>query len=438
MSATFSPLLDESRPFMRTRLDSGTYYCTRKPRPFSLGTKDRKEAEVEYDRKIGQERPSKGDVRNQQAFSDWIEKKKKKLEQTTIDLYEGVWKLYCKDVIGGKLVQEVKKEHIQRIYKQAEQRESAKTGEPISEARRKHIDVCLSSYFNSMTREPTHYRDDNPVEKLGDERPVGSISGNVSEDEVLSAEEVEHLAAIAAVVSHPNRFDEVLMARQLELLIYVLAYGGMRLGEALALELDDLRDDEEHGEWFIWKKLAEKRNLDDPTTWFGKLKGKPGKIGDRVRYVPIMNAWLRERIDGYVAEGLKDGWLKPGGLLFPTTKGKPRTVSGIDGRFERVRDAAGFGAEDRGMATVLHHLRHTFASWLLESGEYDIEGIALLIGDTVKVCNDRYAHLGSRTKQNAKARKAMAVRHGAAVVPAPEPAAPAASNVVQVDFRRAS
>lgn len=428
MSATFGPA-QPGRMYLKQRLPDGNWYISRKPER-SLGTKDLDEAIRRYDKEMGKVPPKRGDIRNAEAFAFWIANAG--LDPATRDLWQGVWDIYCARFLAGKLVSEVTVEHIIRIKNAAEEHISTTTGRKVGASRVSQVTTMLSSYFTSQTKMPTRYRDDNPVSHLGNLRPKAAISKAVGVHEVLTKEQV---GLLVSKIDLPlrARWSDQLYAKQMVLLIYVLAYGGMRVGEALALHVDDLLEDGNHGEWRIEKQVDRKRDKDNPTTWVKTPKNeKGGSIGDRVRFVPIMNAELRARLDDYIEEGIEGKWLKPGGILFPTSEGKPRLVTGVDKRFAKIRDDAGLNVENgRRKNTVIHHLRHTFASWLLESGEYSVEEIAGLIGDSIAVCRERYAHLADRRLTNAKAVRAMAIRHGEVAV---EPEAPAASNVIHVAF----
>jgi integrase len=434
MSATFGPAVP-GRMYLKPRLKSGVYYNTKKPER-TLGTTDLEEAIREYDKSMAKIPPKRGDIRNKEAFAFWI--KNAGLGETTQELWQGVWGTYCARFLDGLLVSQVDVEKIIEIKNAAEAHVSVKTGRLVGPSRVSQVTTMLSSYFTSQTKLPTRYRDTNPVADLGNLRPARAKSKPVTVHEVLSKEQVELLVASVQLPKRARPMD-VLLAKQMRLLIYVLAYGGMRIGEALALTLDDLVEDGNHGEWRIEKQVNRHRDLDRPSSWFVEVKtekdSEEGTVGATVRFVPVMTPELRGLIDAYIAEGLEERWLRPGGLLFPTPKGTPRLVTSVDERFKAVREIAGLTVEHgRRKNTVIHHLRHTFASWLLESGEYSIEGIALLIGDSLQVCIDRYAHLSNRKLTNAKAVRAMAIRHG--VEEPVAPLTPAASNVIAFPVRR--
>src|SRR5262245_30202087 len=195
MSATFGDAAP-GRQFLKPRLDSGVYYITPKPHVRSLGTKDRQEAERLYDQAMGKELPTRGDVRCRDAFEGWISQGFG-LSHNTVKLYRGVWDRYCQHVLGGLFVQQVKVEHILRIYNEARTGVTTADGKPVSEDRIAHIHVCLSSFFSDMTREPTRYRDSNPVAHVGAYGPQKEGRGAVGTDEVLTLEEVETLIEAA-------------------------------------------------------------------------------------------------------------------------------------------------------------------------------------------------------------------------------------------------
>jgi len=51
-------------------------------------------------------------------------------------------------------------------------------------------------------------------------------------------------------------------------------------------------------------------------------------------------------------------------------------------------------------SAVFHTLRHTYASWLVESG-VDLYTVKKLMGHSTIAMTERYSHLGNNTLQNA-------------------------------------
>jgi site-specific recombinase XerD len=87
-------------------------------------------------------------------------------------------------------------------------------------------------------------------------------------------------------------------------------------------------------------------------------------------------------------------------LVFPGKGGVE--ISSISDTFERVIKDLGFntGVTDRRQKVVFHTLRHTYASWLVESG-VDLYTVKNLLGHSTLSMTERYSHLGNNTLQNA-------------------------------------
>src|SRR5262249_33461355 len=137
--------------------------------------------------------------------------------------------------------------------------------------------TMLISFFTSVTEEPTRYRDDNPVRAIGKRfKPSTGLdsSGAISEQAVVSAEEIE---AIADLVGQPSssRVDSEILACQLEFLVRLMPRVGGRIGEMLGLHLNDWNTfAKPYGEIIFRRTQNKHLVLNDEQTWWGPLKGK--------------------------------------------------------------------------------------------------------------------------------------------------------------------
>jgi len=77
-------------------------------------------------------------------------------------------------------------------------------------------------------------------------------------------------------------------------------------------------------------------------------------------------------------------------------------ISSISGTFRLAVKELGFnnGVTDRRRKVAFHTLRHTYASWLVESG-VDLYTVKKLMGHSTIAMTERYSHLGNNTLQNA-------------------------------------
>jgi len=77
-------------------------------------------------------------------------------------------------------------------------------------------------------------------------------------------------------------------------------------------------------------------------------------------------------------------------------------INRVSPTFARVVKDLGLnaGVTDRRHKVVFHTLRHTYASWLVESG-VDLYTVKKLMGHSTIAMTERYSHLGNNTLQNA-------------------------------------
>ena len=206
-------------------------------------------------------------------------------------------------------------------------------------------------------------------------------------------------------------FADANSAPAMRALIYVLVYGGLRKGEALALSWRDI--DFKTGEIRISRNMTripktDAQGLvkaDDAGIYRSTLSlGKP-KTNESSRTINISTTVLKllielkriqaEQKDSFESEsGIPFGgeWAKEH-LVFTTDTGTPFDPNNFQHRFTSLAERAGLGK------WTVHEMRHTCASLLINSGMslYDVS--KHLGHSSVEITGDLYGHWMPEGKQ---------------------------------------
>jgi integrase len=189
----------------------------------------------------------------------------------------------------------------------------------------------------------------------------------------------------------PKEGSKLLLAapERLRFPIAASLFGGFRIGEILTLRtFADV--DLELGTITIQAKQTGVEVNGRPIVWKPKTKRSE-------RVVPISSD-LRPFLEDHIGRFASDDWLMPG----IENPGVPFEYATFNKHFTVVVVDAGLiaGRKDpRGV--VFHTLRHTFASWMIMSGKVDLYTLSKLLGDTLQVVEDTYAHLAPDFKKRA-------------------------------------
>lgn len=348
-----------------------------------------RDAELEIASIIGSgiKRPAKRNVRVEDAFEKFIRighGSRKVLADSTKKDYEDIFNLYAKPKLGRMRVADVEPEHIIAV------RDDARA---VSEERWRHLYVALTSFFQKMTEPGEQYvRPDNPVRNIGmTMRPEQAQITPVDDEAIISVEERD------AIAEHMLDTTEGVKCKAIfELLPEV----GLRIGEALALEKRHVRYPvHEAGTpvlpdaLLVEQKLGFRFKSNEPTTWFGPLKGRQDISGSHARTVGL-SPYAARKLQEYIERGEHEGWFTTRStvLLFPNSVGKPMRSNHV---WARVQDAAEKASVRK---VTLHWLRHTFASDRRENGA-SLDDLREALGhSSVKVTEKRYAHRTEKAK----------------------------------------
>lgn len=328
-----------------------------------------------------------------EAFAIFIARIAEKKAPATVALYAGLWEVWCKESLGHEKVRDIDPEHIIFVLERME-RVPGPRGKLVGECRRINCQTMLSSFFRSCTERPTRYRDGNPVTQIGDARITAPEQTEVAENLYLSNEQIDAIAAEIGKTTG-NSWDERVNKIILTTLVKVLPEIGTRISEALGLEIEDFRP--LHGELHVEKQRSFGAKANDPETWHAAMKGQKGVVGSRVRTVPLTDYGIGV-LRAYIDLGISEGWLRRGGLLFPSTIHTMRSATRTT---TQIREA---GEKAIGRRVISHHFRHTFASTKLEQG-YTLDEVAEMIGDTPETTRRRYAKRVDRSAFNARIRE---------------------------------
>ncbi len=165
----------------------------------------------------------------------------------------------------------------------------------------------------------------------------------------------------------------VAMGAPYDVLVYVMAYGGMRWGEAIALKRR--RFDEVRGRLEVSESLAE---VNGKMLW--------GDTKTHARRAVVLPSFLRALMRAHLAEHVA---LDADALMFTASMGGPlRGTSFRNGRWAPALRAAGLPP-----ALRIHDLRHTCAALLIAENASPKLIQAHLGHSTIAVTFDRYGHL---------------------------------------------
>lgn len=170
-------------------------------------------------------------------------------------------------------------------------------------------------------------------------------------------------------------------------LVYVLAYGGLRWGEAAALRVRRVN--------FLKARVEVVESLSDVD---GSLEFGPTKT-DQKRSVALPKSvveMLARHVERHVDKD-KDGHVKPDALLFTSPEGEPLRLPNWRRRvWAPALRAVGLPVTDSktGVEGVrVHDLRHTCTSLLIARGAH-LKAVQAHLGhNSISVTYDRYGHL---------------------------------------------
>lgn len=191
--------------------------------------------------------------------------------------------------------------------------------------------------------------------------------------QVLSTEIPGHqqIADLAASMAEPTRAPW-----WRELMPYIAAYSGLRLGELLALPATSI--DCEHRQIRIDVKTVSI----DGETFLEEPKGRRHRTTIYPQRTPLGRP-LAELIQRRIAEVLHehDHGLNPHGLMFPAPRGGYLSSSNFSTRIAKpaYRLSGWRDADGRGPWTW-HSLRHTFCSTALTAWNLPIADVSILVG----------------------------------------------------------
>ena len=265
----------------------------------------------------------------------------------TYALYETMWRVHVEPVIGARKLDKLDADDVTRLY--ARLREQGASSTIIHRA-----GVVMHRAIAVATRRGIFHRA-NPFALV--DRPTP----RPKEQHVLTAAEARRILAAA-------RGD------RLEALFVLLLTAGLRLGEALGLQWDDV--DLERGRASVRRTLVEiggKMELGPPKTHGSKRAVELGGLA--------IAALKRRRVTAK-REGHGSG------LIFSTLTGTPLRRSNVRRRhFDPILTAA------KVKGVTLHGLRHAMTSFGISEG-ISPKVLAERLGhSTTKLTQDRYAHV---------------------------------------------
>lgn len=296
----------------------------------------------------------------------WNIEKVSGLKSSTFDRYEGIYRNHIK----GTPLSLLPMDKIKKITLQAQYADMVASGRSVSQV--KNVHKVLSKFFKFAVSEDYIVKD--PC--IGVRLPKEKEENFEAEDktvEVFTPEEVKQI--------HAGLEDD-----KLKYIALFSLFTGLRLGEILALERDDIKNDYVK----VNKSLSSTKVFDDRNKYHYETKAVKTKTKSSIREVPIsatMKAELPRLYKLLAEERLKLGpAYEENNLLFPSLTGSYIDKRNFTRSWTRFLERIGLPHKK------FHSLRHTFATRLIENG-VNIVTVSKLLGHSSIQTTEIYTHI---------------------------------------------
>lgn len=403
---------DDAYWFLALRAN-GVYYFYRSAKDkFSYQTRDAETAKQLHFERFGSPNgfqvANKRRLTNDQGFELFCARLAKRgKKQKTIDGYKGTWYHHISPIrvaggvtFGSRPIHRTDAEDMLAVLdaaKVAKKLVLVKGGkgrrelsdQELGASAKKHIDSVLSSAYTYFCQPSNRWALVDYTKQLGDDKPPKPGAEVAGEEACFSPEEIDLIAEHVGRSRYAvGRYAVCAYKRRVIALLSPEI--GTRISETLAIELEDVivglvdiaRGVEIRKQLHIKQQIRDGYKPLDRSTWFDTLKGKDDVLGDRPRHVPLSD-FARELLTEYINRGLAEGWLRRGGLLFPTSRQTPIPNTDIS---EPLRKSA----EAVGRRVRSHYFRHTYASNRI--AHMPIQRLAYYLGHTPEMTRKVYGH----------------------------------------------
>lgn len=284
-----------------------------------------------------------------------------KIKPSTFQRYESIYRKYIKkSEIAGLKLTNINTLKMQQFYN--------KLSKTYSYSQLKYLNSVLKTFFNWCI--DSGYILKNPCLKVDIKGNKSDIIKNKRKEvEILSEEEI-------------SKIQEYIKGTDMELIILLDLATGLRQGELLALNLEDI--DLKNKTLTVNKSVKEVYIYEDENNRHIETIFQVPKTQNSFRTVSIPDALI------HVLKNEKN----KNGLLFHDNNGNPLRAKNVSYQWKKILKDCNIPHKK------FHAIRHTYASMLLKNG-VDIETVAELMGHTAISITQIYLHSSNNQKYDA-------------------------------------
>ena len=284
-----------------------------------------------------------------------------KIKPSTFQRYESIYRKYVKESeIAGLKLANINTLKLQQFYN--------RLSKEYSYSQIKYLNSVLKTFFNWSIDSGYVLR--NPCLKVdikGDKSKV--VQSKRNEVEILTEEEI-------------NKIKNYIKGTDMELLILLDLATGLRQGELLALNWEDID--------LINKTLTVNKSVKEVYIY----EDENYRHIETIFQVPkTQNSFRTISIPDVLISVLKKENDK-NGLVFHNTDGEPLRAKNVSYQWKKILKECNIPHKK------FHAIRHTYASMLLKNG-VDIETVAELMGHSAISITQIYLHSSNNQKQEA-------------------------------------